>query len=96
MNSYQIEVTQRMIDHCRRNSPAECAVANAIHFATGIEDIVVDERHAHVPGCELVKLPSDVTEWIDRYDEFEPVEPITFMITLWPDRSEQGDLARAG
>lgn len=82
----RVQVKQDHIDRGERDCASSCAVALALlEGVPGIEDVKVD-------GCDMVFnvgdltyslfTPDHVTEFIERFDGYQEVEPIDFEIDL--------------
>ncbi len=93
----KIEVTQQDIEQGRRCDPDCCPVGRALsragvtHLGVSGTVVVSDDGDRH---ASFLMLPEEVRDWILRFDECEPVNPITFELVL--PRRQRGRAAAHG
>lgn len=83
-----IKVTADHIRRGKRGDSCSCAVALAIaEMLSGcIPEVapvivyLIDGRKLGLPAT--VRLPQEVTEWIDAFDKMRPVEPFEFELPI--------------
>lgn len=73
----KIEVTARDIEKGLPEDKCGCPVALAIRRATGLEVSVWCSMSVKV-GREYIDLPDEAEDFINRFDQGEPVQPFTF------------------
>lgn len=82
----RVTVTQEDIDNGVRTFADRCAIANAINRLferrmTVCSFGICDNKPVTLfPADVLFTFPKNVLEWIERFDEGQNVEPITFEI----------------
>ena len=80
-----ISVTREDIEQGRRCDPDCCPVGRAlsragvVHFGVVGPTVMVADDAEHATG---LPLPTAVKDWILDFDGAQPVEPITFDLTL--------------
>lgn len=85
-----VEVTQEDIDLGERESSSHCAVARAINRVVDGEglEVDVDPTCICVTGYHLADTSDTVETFITSFDDFLPVQPFQFTITLEEDVDE--------
>ncbi len=81
-----IEVTQNDIDEGRRGECELCPVARAIKRASGSHCVYVDPTEVllgeNVLEATWTKLPEEAAQFIEDYDNMQPVDPFSFNLNI--------------
>jgi hypothetical protein len=85
-----IQVTQDDIDDGIRGSYCDCPIALAIKRQFPGKEIIVSKYILGIGGVNTWNVPKPVYNFIDRFDNGNPVEPIVFEIDETPFLSLSG------
>jgi hypothetical protein len=80
MSTLRVRVTKEDIRGGKRSSCLLCPVALAVKRATGVMDARVHSLVIHVGDQKYVATPVIAKNFMDRFDNRQPVEPIEFDI----------------
>lgn len=76
-----INVTKYFIRRGTRCQSTACPVALAIHRA-GLRGLSVDRWGVFKDGLADMRFPKKVSEFIERFDNGEPVKPFSFVLRI--------------